>query len=275
MTGRVNNCWGMDLEVPFSRWEGQPDGSEGLTMVLDKGMGAARLRDMLEIAGDYMDFLKLSFGTSFLYPEYVLEKKIYLAKKFDVYIYPGGTLFEIAVFHQRMKEYLIQTKKLGFTAVEVSSGTIETGEEMRKEAVKMAKSLGLKVLTEVGKKSREESLSSEEFIDQIIKDGESGADYIIVEGRESGCGISIYDQDGGIRLNKFKSILTKLSSYRGNIIWETPLKKQQIFFLRNLGMEVNLGNIAPDEVLALAALRRGLRGDTFRDILIQTEGENY
>ncbi|MFW6238275.1 MAG: phosphosulfolactate synthase [Halanaerobiales bacterium] len=272
MPGRVNNCWGMDMKEPLPGRE-ERTATEGLTMVLDKGLGTESLRDMLEIAGDYMDFLKLSFGTSFLYPEDILDKKIELAEEAGIDIYPGGTLFEIAVFRSRMKEYLFRVKKLGFSAIEISSGTMEIGPKVKNDAIRKAKSLGLKVLTEVGKKSRRETLVSDEFIERITRDEQAGADYIIVEGRESGRGISIYDREGSIKLQKFSRIADKLKECRKKIIWEAPLKKQQVFFIRNLGQSVNLGNIAPEEVVALEALRRGLRGDTFRDCLNKQQGE--
>ena len=237
--------------------------STGLTMVIDKGMGLRETRDLLETASEYIDFLKLSFGTSLLYPAEILREKIRLIKSHGVHVYPGGTLFEIAVIRNKLQEYLFSAREMGFTALEISNGTIPLSPELREEAVYKARSLGFLVLTEVGKKDRENCLSTEEKIRQIERDLASGADYIIIEGRESGKGISIYDENGDIEYEKFHQIRKAAEGFEDILLWEAPLKKQQIFLIRELGSNVNLGNVQGEEIMALEALRRGLRSDTF------------
>lgn len=237
--------------------------SSGLTMLIDKGIGLRETRDLLEVSSEYIDFIKLSFGTSLLYPVEILIEKINLIKSYGVYVYPGGTLFEIAVTQNKLHEYLFSARELGFTALEVSNGTISLYPELREEAIYKARSLGFLVLTEVGKKDEKNSLCIEEKVRQIETDLSSGADYIIIEGRESGKGISIYDDNGNIRFDKFDRITKAVEGAEDILIWEAPLKKQQIFFINKLGPNVNLGNIQIGEIVALEALRRGLRGDTF------------
>ncbi|MFW5992202.1 MAG: phosphosulfolactate synthase [Halanaerobiaceae bacterium] len=250
-------------------------GNEGLTMVLDKGLGLSALKDLLDVSGQYIDFIKLSFGTSLLYVQDVLEKKIEIIKEYQIDVYPGGTLFEIAVTQNKLDGYMKRAYKLGFTALEISNGTISLSETVRREAILKAKKMGFKVLTEVGKKDKNNPLQLDEMQQQINRDLETGADNIIVEGRESGRGVSIYCEDGSIDFKMLNGILLSIKGFEDVIIWEAPLKKQQVLLIKQLGPNVNLGNIAVDEVLALESLRRGLRGDTFKLILeSEIDGKN-
>ncbi len=254
--------WCVDLEDPLEGRLLKPR-DNGLTMVLDKGLGINALEDLLDIAGDYIDFLKFSFGTSLIYPLSILKSKITLALKRGLDVYPGGTLFEVAVSQSKLNDFLFRAKQLGFSAIEISNGTINLPAQLRKEAIYKAHSLGFKVLTEVGKKDRNHPLTLDEMTEQIKSDIDDGAHKIIIEGRESGKGISIYGEDGDIDLEMFEGIS---QAFRGNeniVIWEAPLKQQQVKFIKEFGPNVNLGNIKTGDVIALEALRRGLRGDTF------------
>src|SRR5690554_2082338 len=250
--------WCLDLEDPLERV------FTGVTMVLDKGAGVTALKELLEIAGDYIDFFKFSFGTSLLYPELILKKKIKLLLERGIEVYPGGTLFELAVIQGKLNEFLFRAKQIGFTAIEVSDGTISLPRKLRNEAINKASSLGFTVLTEVGKKDRRCSLSPGRMVEEIKNDIQTGAHKVIIEGRESGRGISIYMDDGEINMEMLEGILLSIRGREELLIWEAPLKKQQAGLIRKLGPDVNLGNIAVNEVLSLEALRRGLRGDTFR-----------
>ncbi|MFW5985110.1 MAG: phosphosulfolactate synthase [Halanaerobiaceae bacterium] len=265
--------WGIDIDCPISKREEKPR-SEGLTMVLDKGLGLLSLRNLIETAGQYIDLIKLSFGSSFLYPEKILRKKIKLAGEHKIDIFPGGTLFEIALAQDKVNEYFFRAQQLGFTAIEISSGTLNFSSPKREQVIKKAKNFEFKVLTEVGKKSRSRELSWAEFSRQVRKDLDWDSDLVIIEGRESGKGISIYDKQGGVNKMKLGAILKENGSAKNQIMWETPLKKQQVYFIKQFGPQINLGNISPDEVLALESLRRGLRGDTFALTLNQQQKEN-
>lgn len=263
MDNRKENGWGLELNTPISGQIKKPR-TEGLTMVIDKGIGIRYLRDLLEIAGDYIDFLKFSFGTSLLYPHHILKEKIELSIDYGLDVYPGGTLFEVALSQNKLNEYLFRAKQLGFTAIEISDGTLEFSSKLRWEAITKSQSLGFKVLTEVGKKDSHNPMSLLEMKDQIETDLSNHVDYIIIEGRESGKGVSIYHDDGEIDLSMMEGILASVKGKENVLIWEAPLKKQQVTLIKELGNNVNLGNIQVDEVLALETLRRGLRGDTFR-----------
>lgn len=251
------------LEYPLAGRNEKPR-SRGLTMVIDKGLGLAALADFLEVNWPFLDFIKFSFATSLLYPEKILREKIALIKSYGIIPYPGGTLFEIAVVQNKMEEYFKSLRELGFPALEISDGTINLPVQLREEAIKEARASGFMVLTEVGKKDQEESLSLAGTGKILELDLLAGVDYIIIEGRESGKGIFIYDYEGSINLSLFTGILAIVEERQEKLIWEAPLKKQQVFLIKELGVNVNLGNIPPEEVMAVEALRRGLRGDTFK-----------
>ena len=253
-------AWHDIIQLPLGNRAQKPR-HNGLTMVIDKGLGLQETKDLLELAGDDIDFLKLGFGTAAFYPQELLKEKIKLAQGYDVEVYPGGTFLEAAQFQGRAACFLDRVKELGFGFVEVSDGTIMLELQERKRLIKMALERGLQVLTEVGKKDSKARISIEGLSEQVEKDLELGAYKVIMEGRESGMDIGLYDEKGRLIENKYEQFANKLMS-SDDIIWEAPLKNQQFDFIVKMGCDVNLGNIASDEVFALEALRTGLRGDT-------------
>ncbi len=263
MDGNLQNAWNTSLKDPLGGRLDKPR-SAGLTMVIDKGLGLASISDLLEVNSQYIDFIKFSFGTALIYPEKILLEKIKLIKEYQIDVYAGGTLFEVAITQDSLSDYLHKARSLGFTTIEISNGTIYLSPQLRKEAISKAKSMGFKVLTEVGKKDRHNTLSLEDMKKQIEADLTVGADNIIIEGRESGKAISIYDAEGNVNMDMLRGIMNVVKGSEEILIWETPLKSQQAFFINELGSNVSLGNIQTGDVLALEALRRGLRGDTFK-----------
>lgn len=264
MKGYKATFWPEFLHFPLGGRNGKPR-SQGLTMVIDKGMGLGETKDLLIIAGRYIDFLKLGFGTSALYTKEVLEEKIQLVRSHNIDIYPGGTFLEVAVSQNKIKEYLHMAKNLGYTAIEVSDGTVKMTEKTRAETIVAAAEMGFKILTEVGKKDPRDNLSVECLLTQIKNDLKNGADWVIIEGRESGKGVGIYDASGKFIHSALEKIILSVDD-PNRLIWEAPLKHQQQDLILRLGSNVNLGNIAPREILSLEALRVGLRGDTFRTV---------
>ncbi|HJV45013.1 MAG TPA: phosphosulfolactate synthase [Bacillota bacterium] len=235
---------------------------QGITMIIDKGLGNHSFLDLVETAGNYIDFIKLGFGTTALYPEHILENKIGLAKKFGIDIYPGGTFFEVA-FHQGKRELYFETlKQMGFNKIEISDGTIELTNRDRQRSIQQAKSLGFTVITEYGKKAEGSVTDSEQLLYTINADLEAGASFVIVEGRESGENVGIYDSEGKIQ-DHFPMIARSIQPYINQVIWEAPKKSQQVELMNWFGPNVHLGNIAPDEIYSVESLRRGLRSDTF------------
>ena len=256
------NPWRSVVDYPLGH-RGTKPRTHGLTMVIDKGLGAEELRSLLEVAGNYLDYLKLGFGTSALYSEKLLKDKIALCREYDVEIYPGGTLMETACLQGRFEDYLDRAGSLGFKTIEISDGTIPLERSLRRHCIKRAVAEGFTVLTELGKKDPRESPSIGELLDQGREDLAAGAWTVIIEARESGKGIGIYDRDGQLIEEKVQSFALGIKDL-ADVIWEAPLKAQQVELIRRFGPNVNLGNIQPDELLSLEALRAGLRGDTLR-----------
>lgn len=238
----------------------------GVTMVFDRGMGPRQTADLLEMGAAYIDFIKIGFGTSLLYDPAYLEKKVKTIRDAGVHVYPGGTLLEVAISQGRMEEYLDIVASLGYDYVEVSDGTINLSRDCRRRAIHRAAALGMGVITEVGKKDPNDQISPGEMQYLILSDLEEGAERVIVEGRESGASVGIFDHEGGVMSQKLECLIEGLPS-TDTLIWEAPRKNQQVEFIFRFGPNVNLGNIAPDEVLALEALRNGLRGDTLQQVL--------
>lgn len=241
----------------------------GLTMVIDKGLGNHVLEDLIEMAGDYIDVVKLTFGTSAFNDREVLEKKVRLIVSSGIDVMPGGTFLEVALWQSRLEAYLERARELGFTAIEISDGTIEFSPEKRREALKKALGLGFKVITEVGKKDPGETPPIEVIHRLISEDLAGGAFKVIIEAREAGRGVGIFDKDGKTKQHEIDQILAGVAEV-DDLIWEAPLKNQQQDLILRFGLNVNLGNIPPEEVLALEALRQGLRGDTLKRAYLQS-----
>lgn len=260
VTGRNN--WNEILEFPLAGRTCKPRDT-GLTMVIDKGLGLIETKELLEMAAGHIDFIKLGFGTSALYSNHILREKIKLVKSYGVDIYPGGTFLEVAVSQGKLDAYLQKSKELGYTFMEVSDGTIDMSPELRAECISKAQRWGFRVISEVGKKDARDTVASTQIHKQIKADLEQGVYKVIVEGRESGKGVVIYDQDGLIKEQELEEMLKIIPSL-DCILWEAPLKNQQQELIMRFGSNVNLGNVAPGDILAVEALRVGLRGDTLR-----------
>lgn len=233
----------------------------GKTMVIDKGLGLHAFEDLLQSSGEYIDIVKLGFGTSPLYPPKLLRRKIEIAKEHLVNIMPGGTFLEVAVHQHTIPAYFEMIRNFGFTGVEVSDGTIEMERQLRNELILRGLEAGLNVCTEYGKKSWGSTIELEALLDTIHMDLEFGAETVIIEGRESGMGVGIYDEQGRCDDDQVRNMLDHITN-PNTIMWEAPLKTQQVHFLKMLGSDINLGNIAPEEIMSVESLRRGLRSDT-------------
>ncbi|MHB0886483.1 MAG: phosphosulfolactate synthase [Bacillota bacterium] len=244
----------------------------GLTMVIDKGLGLNETEDLMALAGDYIDLVKISFGSSALYPPPVLRKKLALIGSHGADACPGGTLLEVAIFQGILDRFLGWASEAGFTWLEVSDGTIEMTDDVRTDCIRKAVATGFKVVSEVGKKDAHHKLTPEEVHRQVARDLDAGSFKVIVEARESGKGIGIYAADGSVKQDELELIVRGVPD-PGVILWEAPLKNQQEALILRFGPDVSLGNIQTNEVIALESLRVGLRGDTFKTVLPKKEGK--
>ena len=255
-----NAAWNPLLRDPTGKRAGKPREC-GITMVIDKGLGLSAFKDLIETAGPYIDLIKFGFGTSPLYPPELLQKKIDLATRSQILVMPGGTFLEAAVLHDAVGDYFAAVKQLGFTAIEVSDGTIEMDRKTRSGLIQRGCSEGFTVFTEYGKKLTGATVDAAKLLETVLADIEDGARLVTVEARESGEGVGIFDENGKCRERDIETILNMLPDCK-RILWEAPKKAQQVHLIRTLGAEVNLGNIFPEDAMSLETLRRGLRSDT-------------
>jgi len=233
----------------------------GKTMVIDRGVGWHAFCDLIDSAGDYIDIVKLAFGTSVLYPEDLLIRKIACARRRGISVMPGGTLLETAVRLGAVAAFFDAVCALGFDAVEVSEGTIELGRRRRTALIREARARGLNVFSEYGKKEAGAAIDPYELLTTAEADWEAGAALVTIEARESGT-VGMFDGEGRPDRALFERIV-RLIPDTDRIMWEAPRKEQQVFLIREIGPNVHLGNIAPGDVLTLEAMRGGLRNDTF------------
>lgn len=235
---------------------------KGITMVLDKGLGLETAESLMNISGDYVDYLKFGWGTSIVHEQDIIKDKVAMYKSHNITPYTGGTLFELAYMNDKLEEFFQEAHDLGFEAIEVSDGSTTISHDKKLECIESAKKDGFEVLSEVGKKDPglDKELSLDERIDYMQNELESGSSLIIVEAREGGKNIGIYDKSGNAKEDEIDYILDNFDGSK--ILWEAPNKDQQVFFILKLGNDVNLGNVSTDDITSLETLRRGLRGDT-------------
>ena len=236
----------------------------GITMVMDKGLSIEEAKNFLSVAHPHVDIVKLGFGTSFVTPK--LREKIEVYKSFALPVYFGGTLFEAFLIRNQFEDYIAILKDYDIDHVEVSDGSITIPhaekcgyiEKLTKHAT---------VLSEVGSKDAAHIIPPYKWIELMSAELGAGASYVIAEAREAG-NVGIYRGSGEVREGLVQEILTKIPAEK--ILWEAPQKAQQLYFIELIGSNVNLGNIAPTEVIAMEAMRVGLRGDTFHLFLNNT-----
>jgi phosphosulfolactate synthase len=228
----------------------------GLTHVLDKGLSCAEVDGLMEVAGDAVDIVKLGWGTALVTRN--LADKLARYRAHDVPVVLGGTLTEIALRDGRLDGLIAWCKELGIAHVEVSDGTIALDSERKREIVaRLAREFT--VFSEVGSKDDERIMAPYRWVEEIESELAAGAWKVIAEARESGTA-GIFRPDGEVRMGLIDEIVHAIDP--AHLIFEAPRKEQQVWFLRRFGREVNLGNIAPADVLSLETLRLGLRSDT-------------
>ncbi|WP_118949991.1 phosphosulfolactate synthase [Taibaiella helva] len=232
--------------------------SFGLTMVMDKGMGIADVNNFLSVADPYTDMVKLGFGTAYVTNN--LKEKLEIYGRHNIPVYFGGTLFEAFLVRRQLDDYIASMKDFGVKLVEVSDGSVSIPHEEKCGYIERLVKEGFTVLSEVGSKDASHVMPPYKWIEQMSAELNAGSSYVIAEAREAG-NIGIYRGTGEVREGLVQEILTKIPAEK--IIWEAPQKAQQLYFLELLGCNVNLGNIAPNEIIPLEAMRIGLRGDTF------------
>jgi len=237
---------------------------KGITMVMDKGLSIDEAKNFLSVSHPHVDIVKLGFGTSFVTPN--LKEKIEVYRSYDIPVYFGGTLFEAFLIRNQFDDYISICKEFGISYMEVSDGSITIPHAEKCGYIEKLTKIGT-VLSEVGSKDAEHIIPPYIWIELMRAELNAGATYVIAEAREAG-NVGIYRGSGEVREGLVQEILTQIPQEK--ILWEAPQKAQQLYFIELLGCNVNLGNIAPNEMIALEAMRVGLRGDTFHLFLDKT-----
>jgi phosphosulfolactate synthase len=232
----------------------------GLTHVLDKGLSTAEAEGLLEVAGPSVDLVKLGWGTALVTAN--LEPKLRTYARAEVPVVLGGTLTEIALRDGRIDGLTAWLRELGIRHVEISDGTLAIPHTDKLDLIRRL-SAGFTVLSEVGSKDAEEIMAPYRWVEQIETELEAGAWKVITESRETGSA-GIYRPDGEVRMGLIDEIAHAVDVDK--LLFEAPRKEQQVWFLKRFGREVNLGNIAADDVLSLETLRLGLRADTVGEL---------
>ncbi|MDR1172120.1 MAG: phosphosulfolactate synthase [Bacteroidales bacterium] len=251
----------MNIKLPFLPERPGKPRETGLTMMMDKGLSIREAESFVEAAGEYADLIKLAFGTGVFAKN--IEAKIKLYRQAGIRVHFGGTLFEAFIVRNHFDEFRHFLDRHGMDTVEVSDGSMTIPHDKKLEYIRIL-SQQTTVLSEVGSKMQGVVITPDSWVDHMKSELEAGAWKVIAEARESGT-IGIYHSDGSAD----RELIAKLDKEIGhdNILWEAPNKNQQVWFIKQFGSNVNLGNIATNEVVALESLRLGLRGDTFFEFL--------
>lgn len=241
--------------------------NKGITMVIDKGLGLNAAEDIAATSAHLIDFIKIGFGTSLVTQRLKDKIKIYQQAGIDVYL--GGTLLEAFLIRNQLTDYLKFVDELNLHHIEVSDGSIVIPHDEKCELIQYL-SKNYKVLSEVGSKEEGIIIHPNKWIKMMKAELQAGSFKVIAEARESGT-VGIFHKNGAAHVLLIDKIKANVDI--NNIIWETPQKSQQVYFIKHFGANVNLGNIPTSDIIALECLRLGLRGDTFFTFLPNTSKE--
>jgi len=238
----------------------------GKTMMLDKGLSSREVEDVLDVSSDFVDIVKLGWGTAVITPQ--LDKKLEIYRSHDLPVYFGGTLFEAFYLRNQLDVYKDILVQFGIDHVEVSDGSVELDHHEKLDIISDF-ATHFTVLSEVGSKDQEEIMPPYKWVQLIKSELEAGSSMVICEARESGT-VGIFRPNGEVRSGLVDEIVDLVGMER--VLFEAPRKAQQVWFLQKFGSNVSLGNIAPEEVLPLETLRLGLRADTLFDFFEEAQG---
>jgi phosphosulfolactate synthase len=235
--------------------------NNGLTMVMDKGLSVRQAEDLMAVGAEYIDFVKLGWTTAYIIPQ--LEEKLAVYREAGVHPYFGGTLFEAFAIRNQFDDFLRMLEKYKLDYAEISDGSITLPHEKKCDYIAKV-SKYVTVISEIGSKDNTKIMAPYKWISLMKAELEAGTWRLIAESRESG-NVGLYRESGEVRQGLVDEILNEIPNEK--IIWEAPLKSQQVYFINLVGTNVNLGNINTNEIIALETTRMGLRGDTFHNFI--------
>ena len=251
----------MNFDLPYIPEREEKNRNSGLTMMMDKGLSLQETENFISTCAEFTDLAKIGFGTALIAKD--LQEKLNLYQQAKIPPYFGGTLFEIFIVRNKFDDYRRFIEKYKLTCIEISDGSYEFPHEEKLKYIETL-SKDYTVLSEVGSKKKGVIIPPEKWVSMMKLELNAGSWKVIAEARESGT-IGIYNADGSANSELIDDIIHEIEPEK--VLWEAPNKAQQVYFIKLLGHNVNLGNIATNEVFALEALRLGLRGDTFFDFL--------
>lgn len=251
----------MNFDVPFIPERKAKPRESGITMMMDKGLSLNEVESFCESSAEFTDLVKFGFGTALISKN--LKQKIKIYRDAGVEPYFGGTLFEMFAVRNKINDFKKFIDTYDLNTIEISDGSMKIDPDEKVEIIERFAG-EKKVLSEVGTKVKGVELSNNDWVVHMKKELQAGAWKVIAEARESGT-IGIYNSDGSANRELIEAIMKEITV--DDVLWEAPNKPQQVMFIQLVGANVNLGNIAPNEMLALEALRLGMRGDTFFDYL--------
>ncbi len=229
----------------------------GITHVIDTGRPRSDIEALVQTHGDFVDVWKFGFGTA--YVDAAVASKVELLGAHGIKACPGGTLLEAAWWQGRSEDFLGWARDVGFGCVEVSRGSTAMPADAKRALISAARDRSFEVFAEVGSKDPGEPARPEQWLEEARRDVDCGADWVVAEGRESGT-VGLYTADGLVRADLVDVL--EDSGLQAPVVYEAPRREQQAWLVNRLGTNANLANVPGDEVLALEALRRGLRSDT-------------
>jgi len=243
----------------------------GITMISDRGLNLAETENMLSVAASHIDMVKLAFGTAMVTP--LLREKIQIYKAHNIPVFFGGLLFEAFIIRNQFGDYIKMLDDFEITFTEVSDGDINITHEKKCDYIRTLAARGT-VISEIGSQDKDKVKVTPPYkwIELMKAELDAGSRYVIAEAKETG-NEGLYRNNGEVREGLVQEILTKIAFEK--IIWEAPEKDQQLYFIKLLGCNANLGNILPKEIIPLEAMRLGLRGDSFDFFLNDTESGRY
>jgi phosphosulfolactate synthase len=250
-----------NFELPYLPVREEKPRETGLTMMMDKGLSLAEAEQFISSSSEFTDLVKFGFGTAMITPN--LKEKINIYRQAGIRPYLGGTLFELFVIRDLFEDFRRLVDELDIDLIEVSDGSMRLDHERKLDYIRTL-SKQVTVLSEVGSKQASVEIPMDVWVMQMKSELDAGSWKVIAEARESG-NIGIYNSDGSARLDLIRDITESIPNHK--VLWEAPVKSQQAYFIKLLGANVNLGNIAPFDVISLESLRLGLRGDTFYEFL--------
>ena len=234
---------------------------DGITMVIDKGSSIQECKNLIESSSKYIDFIKFGWTTSNFSTN--LKEKLKLFTDENINVYFGGTLFEAFAIRNQIEDYISILKEYDLKYAEVSDGSITIPHKKKCEYIEKL-SNHVTVFSEIGSKDEKKIIPPYKWIRQMKAELNAGSWKVIGEAREAGS-VGLFRSSGEVRQGLVEEILTEIPTEK--ILWEAPLKSQQVWFVKLLGQNVNLGNISGNEVISLETIRVGLRGDTFNQYL--------